>query len=750
MKSPLIFRIFKNEQIHLVKQFVDKEQILFGHEADVDIDLDSVEVSSIHCLIEKRGNQYFICDLGSSQGTFKNGVQILDEPITSGDEFNIGPFRVIFFIGAPKPMHSPKPIVSTEPVSEVIIQPKAPPAQVPLPEIKTTVVKPNPSNAKLDEKDSKTISSQQSESVINETVFEDTVKKVISVEKNIQHQKVTRTPDSITVLNNKSEAHVVQQSVQTKPQIQSTVMNLRGKNSAFGLGMYKSLVPRKLRKTYAPESQIKDLREYIKPGKGQLVEVIVAWQERIINTYHFFPTGQKKIGPNKDIEIPTGLGPKNWILLDCSQGVQVRTNSEMKVEVVSTQNENKIIVDANYRLQQGEAVFITLLNEMQLIVRFAPVGPVMPLESPLILSASEFTGILAVLIMTALTSLIVSVSTPKPVEKEEQVERVAQVIFNKPPPIEIAKVKPPPVEAPKPPPPVEPPPPKVKPPEQPKKITESDKAKKSQTKGDPAKPDQKAVAAQSAGRANEVKPKDPKLKAKMFTSVKQGGAIKTGAQNGANAKSKDPDPTSQGLLAAFGSGGARSKLDKAYSGSGELLGAGEKATGASGFNESRSGDDLGSKFKDTGAGGKGTATQGIAGIGTKGRGTGMSEFGTGNGFGSKDQVAIVPGGAEEEFVGSIDKDAVRRVVRSALSAFKACYDRELSKDKSLEGKVVVSWEIHERGVAKNAKVLKDKSTIGNAAVEECVRSRMLSLRFPEPPGGTIAEVTYPFHFRGQK
>ena len=33
MKSPLIFRVFKNDQIHVVKQFLDKDQILFGHEA---------------------------------------------------------------------------------------------------------------------------------------------------------------------------------------------------------------------------------------------------------------------------------------------------------------------------------------------------------------------------------------------------------------------------------------------------------------------------------------------------------------------------------------------------------------------------------------------------------------------------------------------------------------------------------------------------------------------------------------------
>lgn len=681
MKSPLIFRVFKNEQIHVVKQFLDKEQVLFGHEAEVDVDLDSADVSPIHCLIEKRGNQYFICDLGSTQGTFKNGQMILDEAIASGDEFTVGPFRIIFFIGAPKPVHSPKT------GSEVVIQP----APVVLAAAAPTSTASSSASASTGAKE------------------------------------------------------VVQPAAQSKPQIQSVVVG--SKVSPRGQQFLKSR-NKKGRKTFAPENQIQDLRDYVKPGKGQLVEVIVAWKERILTTYHFAPVGMKKLGREQDIQIPDGASPKNWTFLDCTNGVQIRATNDMKVEVQNSM-ELRTITDSAYRLQQNETVFVTLSNSMQLIVRFAPMAPAIPFESAAILSSSELTGVLAALIVAALTSLIVSVTAPKAIEKEEEIERVAQVIFDKPP-VPIAKLPTPP-EPQKPPEPVTPPKPPEpkKPPEQPKKITEAELQKQAQAKGDPKKPDQVAQQAQKAGRASEVKPKDPKFKQKQFTSTKQGGAVKTGTQAGANAKSKEPDPTNAGLLSAFGSGGVRSKLDQAYSGTGQALGTGEKATGASGFNENRAGDDVGSKFKDTGAGGKGTATQGIAGIGT-GKGLGMSATGTGTGFGSKDQVAIQPGGAEEEFVGSIDREAVRRAVRSALPFFKACYDREYNKNSKLSGKLVISWEIHEKGIARNAKVVKEKSTIGNSAVEECVRKRMLEVVFPEPPGGTIAEVTYPFLFQGQK
>lgn len=713
MKSPVIFRIFKNDQIHVVKQFVDKEQIVFGHSTDVDVELDSSEVSAIHCLVERRGNQYYLCDLGSAQGTYKKGQVILDEALSPGDEFNIGPFRVVFFMGATK---ATQPTAS----SEIVITPK--PSSDSIVETKST------DEVGDDTEPAIAVTGQPPKGL---------EKKPTSA---VANDSVVKTPSDVP----KAPPSVVKPDIKKAPVVPRPTANIKSSIVATGvIGRKKS----RGEKTFAPEDQI-ELREYIKPGKGQLVEVMVCWKERVLNTYHFAPAGMKTVGANKDIQTPEGSAPKDWTLLDCTSGhVVIRISSEMKIES-SKIGEISTVVDSNYRLSQDEVVFISLINGMKLVIRYAPVAPAIPWESSLILSSSELTGILAALIVAALTSLIVSVMNPKKAPQEEEIQRVAQVIFEKPP-VEIKKpeVKPPP--PPPEPPKVQQPPPQPKPPE-PQKVKVADKAQEQKTKGDPNLPQQKAQQAQSAGRASEVKPKDSKNTTKMFTSTKQGGAIKTGNTAGANAQSKEPDPTNSGLLAAFGSGGARSKLDKAYSGSGELLGQGEKATGSSGFNEDRAGDDLGSKFKDTGAGGKGTATQGIAGVGTKGRGTGMSAYGSGTGFGSKDSVAIQAGGAEEEFVGSIDREAVRRVVRSALTQFKSCYDREYRKDTRLEGKVVIVWEIHAGGMARNASVDRGKSTIRNSSVEECVRSRLMSLRFPEPPPGTIAEVTYPFLFQGQK
>lgn len=664
----------------MVKQFHDLDQVVIGNGADVQLDLQAAEVSPIHCLIEKRDDRFFICDLGSATGTLKNGEGILDEPIDNGDEITVGPFKILFFVGVPKPVHAPKE------TAEIIIPPPS-------------VVKPGSVNA----------ATPQVSAVVKTVVKE---------------QPYTGKP----------EIRKIQAAVPFRK---------KSKNE----------------KTYAPESEMKDITEYLKPGRGGLVEVLVTWHERVLNTYHLSQKGRYTLagpGVRSTIQIPMAFPAIPFV--EIQNGiVRVFIYADMDVEVVNKdqkisrqelESQGRLGGEQRaLRLEQNEVVFITLKNGIHLVVRYSPQAPLQPV-APMLLSSSEASGVIASVIIALLMGFYISVTAPKNTEtpQEEEVKRVAQIIFT-----ELNKVPPPPPPPePKEVPPPPPPEPKPLPPPKVEKVQATEKKQEQKTKGTPNKPEQVAQKQSAAGRASEVRATNPNNKKKMFTSTKQGGAIKTGDKAGANAQSAEKDVTNQGLLSAFGSGGVRSKLDKAYNGSGELLGAAGSATGASGFNEDRAGDDLGSRFKDTGAGGKGTATQGIAGIGTKGRGSGMSAYGGDTGFGDKNSVKIESGGSEEEFIGSIDREAVRRVVRSALAAFKACYERELKSNSQLEGKVMISWEIREKGVAAAAKVIKDKSTINNSNVENCVRSRMLTLRFPEPPPGTIAEVQYPFYFTSQK
>ncbi len=705
MRSPLIFRIFRDNQLVGVKQF-DQDQIVIGHNAEVHLDLDAEEISPIHCLIELRDNGYYICDLGSQQGTFKNGQAILDELLSSGDEIQLGPFKINFFVGVPKPQVKPGAAPTASPQTPAAI-----------PSAKPVEASPMPPAAVV-----------RKEEVVAEplTIIEPPPAK------EPPPAAMAAIPEVAPKIDEKPQ--IV--AVPVKPEIKKGKASFRKDRKT---------------KTFAPTSEVQDLKTYLKPGKGPLVEVLVAWKERILTTYHF--RGSKPVrvnaGEDRQIALPDGLIPKGYPILEMSGGLKVNTTAGMRVEIVSASGKiTPQTAGQPIRLDQNEMVCLALPGDnITLYIRYVPQAPLVPMLPSLMLSSSELTGVAMAMIIVGLLALYISATTPKEWEqnKQEEVQRIAQIIFKNPPP-PPKPIEPPPVAQVPPTPPPAPSPtptPAVKP--QPQKVNVADATKEAQKKGPVVK---KAVPAQVAGRANEVAPKpNAKDRTKKFTSTRQGGAVKTGETAGANAKSANKDLSKVGLFSAFGGGGNRANIDKAYSGAGEVLGMADKATGTSGFAENRAGDDLGSRFKDSGAGGKGTATQGIAGVGTRGRGSGQSAYGAADGLGSKSSVQIdVGGGFEESFDGTIDKEAIRRVIRSKLNEVKSCYERALNtleKGRRLEGKVILGWDIIEKGQARNVKV--KSSSLGNPAVEECIRRRLASWTFPEPPPGLTAVVqAYPF------
>lgn len=684
MNKPLIFRIFKNNQLQGVKQF-ELDQVVIGRNPDSQLELKDPTVSGLHCMVELRDQEYYISDLGSQNGTFKNGQAILDEKIQSGDEIVVGPYKIVFFSGVPKS----KSITGDSVVTSIT---------------DVSVVK----------------------------VVEKTPEK--AVEK--AAERVTEKKIEIPQV-----APLVKPS---RPEIRST---------AGGVAHSKKT---KNKKTFAPPSTVKDLKEYIKPQKGAALEVIVAWKERILNSQTFTKHQIITIGsqPNAHVQIPSGIVSGVWPLVDFRSNPKVNIGPEMSCSLVTSsgvkdfrllKTEGRIHslnVGASIKVEQNEVLHVELPDsELVVIIRFVSAPKVPILAAAPLMSASELTSLIMSIVLVSLLALYIFATKPKDVVvEEEEVARVAQVLFKKPPETEKKPAQPTPEVV---------PPPTQKPPEI-EKVKVADETKEATKKGpkveaDATKPNQ------IARKAVEVAPiPNSKNRPKKFTSAKQGGSIKLGDKGGANAESAKKDVSKIGLFSALSTGGVRTKLDQAYSGSGDILGEAGKATGSSGMNENRPGDDLGSKFKDVGQGGKGTSLQGIAGVGTKGRSSGQSEYGSEFGTGTKTNVSVVSGGAEEDFVGTIDKEAVRRVVRAGLREIRGCYERELNKlekGQRLEGKVVISWEIVAKGRAANVKV--KSTTLGNAFVENCVRDRLAGWIFPEPPEGMSADVTYPFSFKPQ-
>ena len=114
-------------------------------------------------------------------------------------------------------------------------------------------------------------------------------------------------------------------------------------------------------------------------------------------------------------------------------------------------------------------------------------------------------------------------------------------------------------------------------------------------------------------------------------------------------------------------------------------------------------------------------------------------------------VAQADGGADAEsssgtpsILGALDRELIEAVVRRHSNQIRYCYQRELTKDPSLSGTLKVKFVIAADGSVSTAQV--EESTVGHAGLESCVVGRFMRMMFPEPQGGGIVVVRYPFTF----
>jgi hypothetical protein len=94
--------------------------------------------------------------------------------------------------------------------------------------------------------------------------------------------------------------------------------------------------------------------------------------------------------------------------------------------------------------------------------------------------------------------------------------------------------------------------------------------------------------------------------------------------------------------------------------------------------------------------------------------------------------------------GSLDKKVIKDVIREHHGEVRACYEVELAKQPDLNGRVLSQFTISATGNVV-AVVLRD-STVGNPAIEECLRRRLLTWTFPKPRGGGNVDVVYALNF----
>ena len=181
-----------------------------------------------------------------------------------------------------------------------------------------------------------------------------------------------------------------------------------------------------------------------------------------------------------------------------------------------------------------------------------------------------------------------------------------------------------------------------------------------------------------------------------------------------------------------GGGGLGAGVDKAL---GELKGGATGQTGAGGLGG------LGLR----GMAGRGGGL-GIGGLGTgMGGGGGDGGQGGGGGLGRKKtlQRRVIPG--KSVLAGSCEREVIGKVIGKNARQVLACYEAELTRTPELAGKLSVRFTIEPNGRVGDLQIT--ESTMASPSIERCVSSRIKRWRFPEPKGGGLCVVNYPWVFQ---
>lgn len=246
-----------------------------------------------------------------------------------------------------------------------------------------------------------------------------------------------------------------------------------------------------------------------------------------------------------------------------------------------------------------------------------------------------------------------------------------------------------------------------------------------------------------SGKKNGGKHKDKEGKfGKKETKQKEAASSKKGAPV------VDPNKREKDRQIAFNSGvlGILKKSGGAVS---NVFGPGGLGTGINnalgGLNGTSMGDAGGAGglgTRGTGPGGGGSAL----GIGGLGSGTGRGSGGRGDvdlGGRGKGTTKITPGKTIVE--GGLSKEEIGRVIKRYLSQIKYCYEKELTRNPNLAGKIVTSFTISGTGKVTECDVV--ETSLNDPTVEDCVTKIIQRIQFPQPKGGGIVLVSYPFIFQ---
>lgn len=101
-------------------------------------------------------------------------------------------------------------------------------------------------------------------------------------------------------------------------------------------------------------------------------------------------------------------------------------------------------------------------------------------------------------------------------------------------------------------------------------------------------------------------------------------------------------------------------------------------------------------------------------------------------------------GIPKKDTGSIDRDAVAKVIANHLPEVQRCYEASLLLEGSAGGRLSLEWTITPSGSVANTRV--SSTTLKQASVPQCVLMALKGWAFPKAKGGNVV-ISYPFVFQ---
>ncbi len=103
--------------------------LIVGRLAESEIQVRDTFISRVHCGVNYANSQFILKDLGSTNGTYRNGARVFECNLTSGDKIQVGNTTLVFevdsgsgngilrqvpqMIAPPRTMGTPAPLQST-------------------------------------------------------------------------------------------------------------------------------------------------------------------------------------------------------------------------------------------------------------------------------------------------------------------------------------------------------------------------------------------------------------------------------------------------------------------------------------------------------------------------------------------------------------------------------------------------------------------------------------------------------------